>query len=147
MLERPIVSSQTLSRLGRRKAEPLARAGEGGPLQEGQGQRRRRDLLASVGGWGRLCGTAGRWRRWQGTLPPPLQDASPFIKTNTMHPALHDISEAKVSHGRGTQALLGPSASREALGVTARKCSSLPFLFFFPPASNTTVAPSRASAL
>lgn len=54
VLGQPIVSSQTPSGLGRRKAEPLARAGEGGPLREGQGQRCRRDLLASVpGGWGR----------------------------------------------------------------------------------------------
>lgn len=84
MLGQPVVSSQTLSGLGRRKAEPLARAGEGGSWQEGQGQQCRRDVLASVaGGWGWLWGTAGRWRGWQGTLPPPPQGASPFTETNT----------------------------------------------------------------
>lgn len=68
MLGQPIVSAQTLSGLGRRKAEPLARAGEGGPLQEGQGQRCRGDLLLSVAGdWGdsgglQAGGGAGRGR-------------------------------------------------------------------------------------
>lgn len=57
MVGQPIVSKQTLSGLGRRQAEPLARAGEGGPLREGQGQRCRRDLPASIaGGWGALGG-------------------------------------------------------------------------------------------
>lgn len=70
MLAQPSVSSQTLSGLGRRKAEPLAGAGEGGPLQEGQGQRQRCRGISWPQSLGTEAGVSGGLQAGGGAASP-----------------------------------------------------------------------------
>lgn len=106
-----------------------------GQVREGPCERDRDSGAAGIC-WPQSPGAgadAGRWRGWQGTLPPRAQSASLFTKTNTNPPALHDIPGGEGFPWQREAGSAGATGLARGSRRHGTEMLSASFLFFFFP--------------